>query len=62
MYTPKKKSYPDLRSMHAEMLSAKPKQKVLSFDGIKIVTKKAEYTMYDGEVYIKDLTSKSTSV
>jgi len=62
MYKPKKKRYPDLRTLYREMLLAKPKIRSIVFDGIKIVTKKAEYMMYDGELIIKDLTSKYTSV
>lgn len=60
MYKPKKKRYNDLRSLYKEMLASK--QKGVTFDGIKIVSKKAEYMMYDGELIIKDLTKKSKSV
>ena len=53
MYQPQKKKYNDLGSLHREMLTAG--QKVTTFDGAKILTKDAEYTLYDGQILIKSL-------
>lgn len=54
MYKPKKKRYPDLRTLYREMLGAKPKIRKLEFDGIRIVTKKQLFLMYDGELIVQD--------
>lgn len=53
MYTPKKKKYPDLRTLYREMLVAKPKIRSIVFDGIRIRTKKQVFMMYDGELIVE---------
>ena len=53
MYKPKKKRYPDLRSLYREMLLAKPKLKGITFDGIRIKTKKQLFMMFDGELIVE---------
>lgn len=53
MYKPKKKRYPDLRTLYREMMVAKPKVKGLVFDGIRIKTKDQLFLMFDGELIIE---------
>ena len=50
-YKPKKKRYNDLSSLHREMKDKKVK--IVSFDGRRIVTKSAIYTLCDSTIFIK---------
>ena len=50
-YKPKKKRYNDLSSLHREMKDMKVK--IESFDGSRIVTNKATYTLCDSTIFIK---------
>lgn len=49
-YQPKKEKYNDLRTLVKEMHDAGVKPIV--FDGHKVTTNKAKYTLYDGKVTI----------
>ena len=51
-YTPKRKRYPDLRTLSREMTQAKVKHE---YNGEKIQTKHQKFTMLDSEVLTKEL-------
>lgn len=50
-YTPKKKKYNDLRTLAREMIDARVG---MIYDGIRITTRKQIFTMFDGELLIRD--------
>jgi hypothetical protein len=54
LYTPKRKSYPDLRTLSREMTQAKVKHE---YNGAKIETKHQKFTMLDSQVLTKELES-----
>lgn len=54
LYTPKRKRYPDLRTLSREMTQAKVKHE---YTGDKIKTKHQKFTMVDSEVLTKELES-----
>lgn len=51
-YTPKKKKYNDLLSLHDEMIREGIKN--MSYDGREIVTKDAKYTLAHGEINVRE--------
>ena len=52
LYTPKRKSYPDLRTLSRELTQAKVKHE---YNGAKIETKHQKFTMVDSQVLTKEL-------
>lgn len=50
-YTPKKKKYNDLLSLHDEMIREGIKN--MTYDGRSIETKEARYTLAHGEINVK---------
>lgn len=50
-YVPKKKKYNDLRTLAREMIDARVR---MIYDGIRITTSKQIFTMFDGELLIRD--------
>ena len=50
-YEPKKKKYNDLRTLAREMIDSRVR---MVYNGISITTKKQTFTMYDGELLIRD--------
>ena len=53
MYQPKKERYNDLTSLVKEMTDAG--EKMVIFDGHKVTTNDAKYTLYDGKVTVISL-------
>jgi hypothetical protein len=54
-YQPKKPKYKDLSSLAREMIDEKVR---MVFTGIAIETKNQRFTMYDGEILVRDFDSK----
>jgi len=54
-YQPKKPKYKDLSSLAREMIDERVR---MVFTGIAIETKNQRFTMYDGEILVRDLDSK----
>ena len=54
-YVPKKPKYKDLSSLAREMIDERVR---MVFTGIAIETKNQRFTMYDGEILVRDLDSK----
>ena len=50
-YEPKKKKYNDLASLAREMIDNRIR---MVYNGMSITTKKQTFTMYDGELLIRD--------
>lgn len=49
----KRKRYPNLSSVRDEIVAdKKSKEKVKSFNGFEIITNRATYQLFDGEVFI----------
>ena len=51
-HKPKKKRYTSLTQFHGELRDAGVKVEL--FDGARIVTKDAEYTLFDSTLFVKD--------
>ena len=50
-YAPKKKKYNDLATLAREMIDNRVR---MIYDGIRITTSKQIFTMFDGELLIRD--------
>ncbi len=57
-YVPKKEKYKDLSSLAREMIDERVR---MVFTGIAIETKKQSFTMYDGEILVRDLDPKQSN-
>ena len=55
-YTPKKKKYNDLLSLHDEMIREGIKN--MTYDGHSIETKSARYTLAHGEINVRESSSR----
>ena len=51
-YVPKKTKYNDLATLAREMIDARVR---MVFTGVAIETKKQRFTMYDGQILIRDI-------
>ena len=51
-YVPKKAKYNDLATLAREMIDARVR---MVFTGVAIETKKQRFTMYDGQILIRDI-------
>ena len=50
-YAPKKKKYNDLATLAREMIDSRVR---MIYDGIRITTSKQIFTLFDGELLIRD--------